>query len=48
MTSKKSQTLRIETEIDKNRSDGNWKKVIELAVHLKDLYPSNGNKKNNI
>ncbi|KAF7989409.1 hypothetical protein HCN44_008083 [Aphidius gifuensis] len=41
MTSKKSQTLRIENEIDKNRSDGNWKKVIELADHLKDLYPSN-------
>lgn len=42
MTSKKGHTLRIETEIDKNRGEGNWKKVIELADHLKELYPSNG------
>ncbi|XP_020283991.1 tetratricopeptide repeat protein 7B isoform X2 [Pseudomyrmex gracilis] len=41
MTSKKSQTLRIETEIDRNREEGNWKKVIELAEHLKVQYPSN-------
>ncbi|EZA53912.1 tetratricopeptide repeat protein 7B isoform X2 [Ooceraea biroi] len=41
MTSKKSQTLRIESEIDRNREDGNWKKVIELAEHLKVQYPSN-------
>ncbi|KAL6264952.1 hypothetical protein P5V15_005048 [Pogonomyrmex californicus] len=41
MTSKKSHTLRIESEIDRNREDGNWKKVIELAEHLKVQYPSN-------
>ncbi|XP_043275084.1 tetratricopeptide repeat protein 7B isoform X2 [Venturia canescens] len=41
MTSKKGHTVRIETEIDKNRSEGNWKKVIELADHLKEIYPSN-------
>ncbi|XP_033190579.1 tetratricopeptide repeat protein 7B isoform X1 [Bombus vosnesenskii] len=41
MTSKKGHTLRIESEIDKNREDGNWKKVIELAEHLKVQYPSN-------
>ncbi|XP_034940307.1 tetratricopeptide repeat protein 7B [Chelonus insularis] len=41
MTSKKVPTLRIENEIDKYRGEGNWKKVIELAEHLKDLYPSN-------
>lgn len=42
MTSKKGHTLRIESEIDKNREEGNWKKVIELAEHLKVQYPSNG------
>lgn len=42
MTSKKGQTLRIENEIDKYRGEGNWKKVIELANSLKELYPSNG------
>ncbi|XP_014479484.1 PREDICTED: tetratricopeptide repeat protein 7B isoform X2 [Dinoponera quadriceps] len=41
MTSKKSHTLRIESEIDRNREEGNWKKVIELAEHLKVQYPSN-------
>ncbi|XP_066581343.1 tetratricopeptide repeat protein 7B [Prorops nasuta] len=41
MTSKKGQTLRVESEIDRNREEGNWKKVIELAEHLKQLYPSN-------
>ncbi|KAG8035973.1 hypothetical protein G9C98_003100 [Cotesia typhae] len=41
MTSKKGQTLRIENEIDKYRGEGNWKKVIELANSLKELYPSN-------
>ncbi|XP_018314868.1 tetratricopeptide repeat protein 7B isoform X9 [Mycetomoellerius zeteki] len=41
MTSKKSHTLRIESEIDRNREDGNWKKVIQLADHLKVQYPSN-------
>ncbi|XP_014297851.1 tetratricopeptide repeat protein 7B [Microplitis demolitor] len=41
MTSKKGQTLRIESEIDKYRGEGNWKKVIELANNLKELYPSN-------
>ncbi|OAD59814.1 Tetratricopeptide repeat protein 7B [Eufriesea mexicana] len=41
MTSKKGHTLRIESEIDKNREEGNWKKVIELAEHLKVQYPSN-------
>ncbi|KAF3419860.1 hypothetical protein E2986_08195 [Frieseomelitta varia] len=41
MTSKKGHTLRIESEIDKNREEGNWKKVIELAEHLKIQYPSN-------
>ncbi|XP_015591073.1 tetratricopeptide repeat protein 7B isoform X2 [Cephus cinctus] len=41
MTSKKGHTLRIENEIDKNREEGNWKKVIELAEHLKVQYPSN-------
>ncbi|XP_018370801.1 PREDICTED: tetratricopeptide repeat protein 7B isoform X7 [Trachymyrmex cornetzi] len=41
MTSKKSHTLRIESEIDRNREDGNWKKVIQLAEHLKVQYPSN-------
>ncbi|XP_012272364.1 tetratricopeptide repeat protein 7B [Orussus abietinus] len=40
MTSKKGQTHRLETEIDKNREEGNWKKVIELAEHLKTLDPS--------
>ncbi|XP_018399048.1 PREDICTED: tetratricopeptide repeat protein 7B isoform X3 [Cyphomyrmex costatus] len=40
MTSKKSHTLRIESEIDRNREDGNWKKVIQLAEHLKVQYPS--------
>ncbi|KAK0159729.1 hypothetical protein PV327_010814 [Microctonus hyperodae] len=40
MTSKKGHSLRIESEIDKNRCEGNWKKVIELAEHLKELYPS--------
>ncbi|CAL7951682.1 unnamed protein product [Xylocopa violacea] len=41
MTSKKGHTLRIESEIDKNREEGNWKRVIELADHLKVQYPSN-------
>lgn len=41
MTSKKGHTLRIESEIDKNREEGNWKRVIELAEHLKVQYPSN-------
>ncbi|XP_008208439.1 tetratricopeptide repeat protein 7B isoform X1 [Nasonia vitripennis] len=41
MTSKKGQTWRIEAEIDKNREEGNWKKVIELADQLKTLCPSN-------
>ncbi|XP_015122086.1 tetratricopeptide repeat protein 7B [Diachasma alloeum] len=41
MTSKKGATLRIENEIDKYRGEGNWKKVIELADHLRELYPSN-------
>ncbi|XP_078050609.1 tetratricopeptide repeat domain 7 [Augochlora pura] len=41
MTSKKAHALRIESEIDKNREEGNWKKVIELAEHLKVQYPSN-------
>ncbi|GAB1861018.1 Tetratricopeptide repeat protein 7B [Camponotus japonicus] len=41
MTSKKGHTLRIESEIDRNREEGNWKKVIELAEHLKVQYPSN-------
>ncbi|XP_017880228.1 tetratricopeptide repeat protein 7B isoform X2 [Ceratina calcarata] len=42
MTSKKGHTPhRIESEIDKNREEGNWKKVIELAEHLKVQYPSN-------
>ncbi|XP_011708113.1 PREDICTED: tetratricopeptide repeat protein 7B isoform X6 [Wasmannia auropunctata] len=41
MTSKKGHTLRIESEIDRNREDGNWKKVIQLAEHLKVQYPSN-------
>ena len=41
MTSKRSQNLRIEAEIDKNREDGNWNKVIELAEQLKILYPNN-------
>ncbi|XP_012134838.1 tetratricopeptide repeat domain 7 isoform X2 [Megachile rotundata] len=40
MTSKKGHTLRIESEIDKNREERNWKKVIELAEHLKVQYPS--------
>lgn len=40
MTSKRSQNLRIEAEIAKNREDGNWSKVIELADQLKVLYPS--------
>ncbi|XP_011170761.1 tetratricopeptide repeat protein 7B isoform X4 [Solenopsis invicta] len=40
MTSKKSHTLRIESEIDRNREDGNWKKVIQLADQLKVQYPS--------
>lgn len=42
MTSKKSHTLRIESEIDRNREDGHWQKVIQLAEHLKVQYPSNG------
>ena len=42
MTSKKSHNVRIESEIDKYRSEGNWKKVIDLADHLKEIYPSNG------
>ncbi|KAL0116762.1 hypothetical protein PUN28_009995 [Cardiocondyla obscurior] len=41
MTSKKGHTLRIESEIDRNREDGNWQKVIQLAEHLKAQYPSN-------
>ncbi|XP_077267937.1 tetratricopeptide repeat domain 7 isoform X3 [Temnothorax americanus] len=41
MTSKKGHTLRIESEIDRNREDGNWQKVIQLAEHLKVQYPSN-------
>ncbi|XP_015180157.1 PREDICTED: tetratricopeptide repeat protein 7B isoform X1 [Polistes dominula] len=41
MTSKKSHTLRIESEIDRNREEANWKKVIELAEHLKAQYPNN-------
>ncbi|XP_012534079.1 tetratricopeptide repeat protein 7B isoform X3 [Monomorium pharaonis] len=40
MASKKSHTLRIESEIDRNREDGNWQKVIQLADHLKTQYPS--------
>ncbi|XP_043491990.1 tetratricopeptide repeat protein 7B [Polistes fuscatus] len=41
MTSKKGHTLRIESEIDRNREEANWKKVIELAEHLKAQYPNN-------
>ncbi|XP_011309918.1 tetratricopeptide repeat protein 7B [Fopius arisanus] len=41
MASKKGATLRIENEIDKYRGEGNWKKVIELADHLRELYPNN-------
>ncbi|KAL7301291.1 hypothetical protein TKK_0006030 [Trichogramma kaykai] len=39
MTSKKGQTWRIEAEIDKNREENNWKKVIELAEQLKSTSP---------
>ncbi|XP_065170657.1 tetratricopeptide repeat protein 7B [Atheta coriaria] len=31
-----TQTVRIETEIEKNREEGNWAKVIELATSLKE------------
>ncbi|KAG7205179.1 hypothetical protein KM043_018269 [Ampulex compressa] len=41
MTSKKGHAFRIESEIDRNRDEGNWKKVIELADQLKVQYPSN-------
>lgn len=41
MTSKKGHTLRIESELDRNREEANWKRVIELAEHLKVQYPSN-------
>ena len=42
MTSKKGQTWRIEADIDKNREEANWKKVIDLADQLKTQCPSNG------
>lgn len=42
MTSKKGQTWRIEADIDKNREEANWKKVIDLADQLKTLCPTNG------
>ncbi|XP_050310912.1 tetratricopeptide repeat protein 7B isoform X2 [Anthonomus grandis grandis] len=35
----KSATTRIEVEIEKNREDGNWLKVIELAQQLKEKSP---------
>ncbi|XP_014219287.1 tetratricopeptide repeat protein 7B [Copidosoma floridanum] len=41
MTSKKGQTWRIEAEIDKNREENNWKKVIDLADQLKTHCPNN-------
>lgn len=42
MFSTKTQTLRIESEIDKSREEGNWIKVIELAEQLRIAYPSYG------
>ena len=35
MTNKKGQNWRIEADIDKNREENNWKRVIELADQLK-------------
>lgn len=35
----KSGTPRIEVEIEKNREESNWIKVIELAEQLKDKSP---------
>ncbi|XP_044761836.1 tetratricopeptide repeat protein 7B [Coccinella septempunctata] len=36
---KTNNTTRIEVEIEKNREEGNWSKVIELAEQLKDKTP---------
>lgn len=35
-------TVRIETDIEKNREEQNWTKVIELAEQLKDRSPNFG------
>lgn len=40
MTSKRGNTIRIQTEIEKNREEGNWKRVIELTETLKSQEPS--------
>lgn len=41
-TRAKSGTSRIEVEIEKNREEGNWAKVIELAQQLKDKSSDSG------
>lgn len=38
----KNITNRIEVDIEKNREDSNWAKVIELAEHLKEKSPEYG------
>lgn len=42
-TRSKSGISRIEVEIEKNREEGNWLKVIELAQQLKDKSNEFGN-----
>lgn len=38
----KSGNARIEVEIERNREEGNWSKVIELAENLKEKQPEIG------
>lgn len=38
----KNITNRIEVDIEKNREDSSWAKVIELAEHLKEKSPEYG------
>lgn len=38
----KSANTRIEVEIEKNREEGNWIKVIELAEQLKEKSTESG------
>lgn len=35
MTTKSNKGIRLETDIEKCREEGNWKKVIELSDQLK-------------
>ena len=38
----RGRSYRIETEIEKSREESNWKKVVDLAEHLKLRSPDSG------